>query len=334
MSGREIARILHGSHLFGTATEKSDMDYKSVVLPSAREILLGKVDVSLCDTGDNAPNQAGDVDDERHDLMRFTRLLAAGQPVAIELLFAPRDFHQFEPDEIWTEMQCNSDRIVSREAGKFLGYCRRQALVYGLKGKRVEAAEKTLALLDEAIRIHGYRDKLAAHIGDVIASVGSDHVRVETRTMQTGREIAHLRIAGKMAAETVTLAEARDIAASVVKDYGERARKAKESSGKDWKALSHALRIGYEAVELFQTGALTLPRPEAKRLLDVKTGRLDANEVGDEIVELLEKVESAAADSPLRDGADMEYLNGLVMSAHRDVVVSDLSPEYPAMIGA
>jgi len=51
-------------------------------------------------------------------------------------------------------------------------------------------------------------------------------------------------------------------------------------------------------------------------------------------VELLEKVESAAADSPLRDGADMEYLNGLVMSAHRDVVVSDLSPEYPAMIGA
>lgn len=330
MSGREIARILHGSHLFGTATERSDLDFKSVTLPTRREVLLGQVDVSLSDTGGAGPNAPGDVDDERHDLMRFTRLLAAGQPVALEMLFAPPEFHQARIHPLWREMQANAHRIVSREAGKFLGYCRRQALVYGLKGERVLAAEKALAALDGAIRLHGPKEKLAPHVAHVIAAVGSEHVSWEYRTLASGRDMAHLRVAGKMAAETVTLAEARNVAASVVKDYGERARRAKDSSGKDWKALSHALRIGYEAVELFESGQITLPRPEASRLLDVKLGKLDADEVGDEIVSLLGRVESAAATSLLREAADMEYLDGLVAAAHYDVVTGEAEPPEAA----
>lgn len=243
------------------------------------------------------------------------------------MLFAPRAFHRIDPHPLWTQMQENADRIVSREAGKFLGYCRRQALVYGLKGERVKAAEKALAVLEGLIQSEGHKARLGPHIERVLAETGSEHVSMETRTMQTGRVIPHLRVAGKLAAATVTLAEARVIADGVVKEYGARSRRAMESSGKDWKALSHALRIGYEAVELFGTGRITLPRPEAPRLLEVKRGLVDADEVGAEIVALLDKVESGAENSPLPEAADMEYLEGFVAAAHYEAVTGFPEPD-------
>ena len=39
----QIVRIEFGSHLYGTATESSDHDYKSVYIPSAKDILLQRV---------------------------------------------------------------------------------------------------------------------------------------------------------------------------------------------------------------------------------------------------------------------------------------------------
>jgi len=318
---RTVARILHGSHLFGTATEKSDTDFKSVVIPSPRQILLGESDWTVNDgssVDSSRRNGPGDVDDERHTLLKFVRLLAGGQPVAYELLFAPDEFHKIDPHPAWKKLVCNSDLVVSAEAARFLGYCRNQALAYGLKGERVAAAEKALALLSELESTFGSGAKLGPHIDSVISGVGSEHVRIEHIEMPGGRKLAHLRIAGKMAPETVTIKEARAIAAGVVKAYGERAKSAKD--GKDWKALSHALRIGYEALELYSTGRITLPRPEAPKLLAVKKGMVDAEEVGAEITELVDKVELAIETTSLRESADLEFLEALVLETHLEAV--------------
>ena len=38
-----VVKMKFGSHLYGTATPKSDIDYKGVYLPSREEILLGKI---------------------------------------------------------------------------------------------------------------------------------------------------------------------------------------------------------------------------------------------------------------------------------------------------
>lgn len=333
MGATLVARILHGSHLFGTATEDSDTDYKSVWIPSREAILLGRVGWSSNDGGtsdSSRPNTRFDIDDERHDLVRFVNLLATGQPMALEMLFAPRNFHREEPHRSWTLLQENAERVLSRESGKFLGYCRRQAMAYGLKGERVEAAEKAVAALRAAVSSFGPKARLGPHMDGVIAAVGSDHVRDEPKTMQTGRVIRHLRVAGKMAAETLTLAEALSIAEGVVADYGERSRRSREASGKDWKALSHALRIGYEAVELFSHGRITLPRPEAAHLLDVKMGRIHADEVGEEIVSLLADVEKAAERSGLPAKPDVAFLERLVIDVHAEAVGAFGPSESPA----
>jgi len=96
-----LARVTYGSHLFGTNNEKSDLDIKSVMVPSVREILLGEVNWSRAIDADySRANTADDVDDERHDLLRFMHLLAAGQPMALEMLFAPDHLHLVDPDPI------------------------------------------------------------------------------------------------------------------------------------------------------------------------------------------------------------------------------------------
>lgn len=319
---KTIARVLHGSHLFGTSTENSDTDFKSIVVPSVEHILLGNVNWSSNDGADSSrPNTKFDVDEESHDLLRFTRLLSQGQPVALEMLFAPKEFQLIEPDPAFALLLENREQIISRQNGKFLGYCRRQALAYGMKGERVEAAEKALQSITEILNEAGPREKIGPFIERIIADVGSEHVHAEGRTLASGRVIKHIRIASKMAAETVTLKEAQGIAQSVCNEYGKRSQAAKDANGKDWKALSHALRIGYEAVELFSTGFITLPRPEAAHLLQVKKGNVDADEVGSEIVDLLAEVEFASANSVLPEEANLQLLDDIVLEAYKDEVI-------------
>ena len=41
-----IVKMKFGSHLYGTDTENSDVDYKGVFLPSKEDILLGRIQKS------------------------------------------------------------------------------------------------------------------------------------------------------------------------------------------------------------------------------------------------------------------------------------------------
>lgn len=47
------------------------------------------------------------------------------------------------------------------------------------------------------------------------------------------------------------------------------------SSRLDFKSLSHACRLIFEAEEFLTTGKVTLPRPEAEFILAVKQGRVE-----------------------------------------------------------
>jgi hypothetical protein len=327
-----IAKVIHGSHLFGTNTNTSDTDYKQVSLPTAEDILLRKSDRSLVvherATAGATKNSAGDTDYEDHDLLRFTRLVASGQPVALEMLFAPDRFHQLEPHPIWRTLQENSDRIVSREAGKFLGYCRQQAIMFSLKGERMQAAEDARDYLADIIRTEGSKVRLAPYLDAMLeAFEDSEFVKEEGRVQGNGRELRHLSVCGRLVTETVMIQDALRMVEATIREYGQRARRAKQAGGHDWKALSHAVRIGHEAVELFTDGRLTLPSPVAPHLLDIKRGVVERERVTDEILEMLARVESLSATSSLPHEADGDFLDGIVMDAYAEIVEARERPE-------
>ena len=108
----------------------------------------------------------------------------------------------------------------------------------------------------------------------------------------------------------------REIAERLVNEYGQRALQAERNEGVDWKALSHAVRIGREALELFQSGRITFPLPYADHILGIKRGLVPYKTVAMEIEQLLEEVEAAASASSLPAEPDQAFIEDLVTRAH------------------
>jgi hypothetical protein len=101
-----------------------------------------------------------------------------------------------------------------------------------------------------------------------------------------------------------------------------RALQAERNQGADWKALSHAVRVGREALEFLETGRITLPLPFAAEILAIRRGERSYAAVGEEIERLLEAVEGAAARSTLRDEPDRDFIDDLVARAYRASVLN------------
>jgi hypothetical protein len=320
-----IVEMRYGSHLYGTATPQSDIDLKSVYLPEAQDILLQRVKATIVITPPKPPGQKnlpGEVDRETYSLQRFLGLLAEGQTMALDMLFAPESAMTMPPTPLWREIQANAHRLVSRRAGAFLGYCRRQANTYGVKGSRVAATRKALGVLEEAEARLGGTAKLGEVACELEALAAFEHIAIVSLPATGGGQLRYLEVCDHKAPFTASIKNAREIVQRLLEDYGHRALQAECNEGVDWKALSHAVRIGREAVELFKTGRIFLPRPDAAHLLRIKQGGLAYNAVTEEIEELLGEIENAAAGSSLPETPDLEFIEELIIRAYAGRVVS------------
>jgi hypothetical protein len=314
-----IVEMRFGSHLYGTATLRSDIDVKGVYLPSGHDILLQRVQGNVTRIRGKAPgekNAPGDTDFEAYSLQRYLELLAAGQTVALDMLFAPDAVMLREPAPLWREIQAAAPRLISRQAGAFLRYCRRQANAFGIKGLRVAAARQALAVLEAAETELGSTAALAQAEQRLAPILTPPHVGVVDMEMPGGRLVRHLEVCGKRMPFTGTIKTACGTVRKLVNAYGERARQAELNEGVDWKALSHAVRVGREALDLFRTGRIVFPLPYAEHLLAIKQGERPYEEVASEIERLLAEVEDAAKTSGLPEAADTKFIDELVARAY------------------
>lgn len=317
---REIVSIRFGSHLYGTQTPNSDLDLKSVYVPGARDILLGRAKGSISTKrakAEGEKNFAGEADEESYSLQKYLALLAEGQTVSLDVLFAPRESMLADPAPEWLEIVANRDRLLTRKSAAFVGYCRQQANKYGIKGSRVAAARKALALLDDALGRFGSVEKLGAVSADAEGlAAATEHVAIVPIEQMGGTVISHLEVCGRKLSYNATIKHGRDVLAKLVDEYGHRALQAESQQGVDWKALSHAVRVATQAVELLKTGHVTFPLPNATHILAIKTGALLYQDVSAEIEGLLEAVETAAAESSLPAAPDQQWIDDFIVSVY------------------
>jgi len=316
-----IVEMRFGSHLYGTATPQSDLDYKAVYIPAAQDILLQRVQDTLTFSSNKAPgekNAPGDVDREAYSLQRFLTLLAEGQTVALDMLFAPDWAMTSAPTPLWRTIQSNAPRLITRRASGFMRYCRHQADKFGLKGARVAVARRFLSLLGEAEAKYGTVAKLAVAAVEIDRAIDqSAHAALVDLPLPNGGFIRHLEVCGKKLAFTSSIKSARETVERLVNEYGERALQAELNEGIDWKALSHAVRVGREAIELFETGTIRFPLACAAELLAIKNGEQEYRVVSETIDRVLLQAEAAAAASDLRDAPDQDFIDQLVTDAYR-----------------
>lgn len=94
-----------------------------------------------------------------------------------------------------------------------------------------------------------------------------------------------------------------------------------EKYGWDVKYGSHALRLAYQGFEIASTGSLSLPLPdrERARVLAVKRGEVDRDEVSAEIARLEDAVRALLDEdrSPLPHSADIDRISAWAIDAQR-----------------
>lgn len=316
-----VARMKFGSHLYGTSTPASDLDYKRVFIPDAKSILLGRANTAAVSSREKAmgeKNLPGEIDEEFFTLQKYLMFLAEGQTVALDMLFAPDWAMTDEPLWIWEEIKANKDRLLTKKVGAFLGYAQKQAGKYGIKGSRVAAARAALTLLQGAVAKFGGRERLEVIQADIEKlSDGAEHMDIFL-DVQSGKPIVAMwEVCNRKMPYRASLQSAMDLMQRVVDEYGKRALMAETNEGVDWKAMSHAIRIGQEALELLETGSITFPRPNAEELIGIKTGQLPYKDVASDVEKLFETIEAAAPHSSLRDEPDIEWIEDFVADIYR-----------------
>lgn len=321
-----VVRVEFGSHLYGTSTAASDRDYKSVYVPGASDILLQRVKGSLghkVKRFEGDKNSPEDTDDEMYSLQRYLGLLSEGQTVSIDMLFTPKPLIT---SPLWDEIRANKDLLLTKRSAAFVGYCRTQANKYGIKGSRVAAAKEAT----DFFKLHhdrlGNTAKLH-EIAELLPSITGEHAKVLKLDTTPGNSELFFECCNRKVSFGNTIKAAHEIFARIYDSYGKRAQLARTNEGVDWKALSHAVRVANEALELLATANVTFPLPNAAHVLQIKRGLLPYDEVASEIEQLLVKVESASETSTLRDEADQEFIDSLVCRVHRKAILEPTTRE-------
>lgn len=322
MTGENVVvRIEFGSHLYGTSTSSSDHDYKSVYVPSASDILLQRVKGSLghkVKRYEGDKNSPEDTDDELYSIQRYLALLSEGQTVTIDMLFAPKPLIS---SPLWEEIRANKDSLLTKRSAAFVGYCRTQANKYGIKGSRVAAAKEAM----EFFKIHLERLGSTAKLHEIAAllpSLAGEHTHIVKLETTPGKSEHFIDCCNRKVSFGNTIKAATEIYSRIYDNYGKRAKLAQTNEGIDWKALSHAVRVANEALELLATAHVTFPLPSAEHILEIKRGLLPYDDVASEIERLLEDVEKASEVSSLRDEADQDFIDALICREHRKAVDS------------
>lgn len=149
---------------------------------------------------------------------------------------------------------------------------------------------------------------------------GRDHMAV-VEIAQHGADsdkppMKHLEVCNRKMPYHATIKRTYQTYKSLFDEYGARSRQAEANEGVDWKALSHAVRIGRQAIEVLTTGNVVFPRVDAEHLLAVKRGHMPYQTVAAEIEELLARIEVVAAESTLRPTPDYAWIDDFVAKAY------------------
>ncbi|CAH1486836.1 nucleotidyltransferase [Escherichia phage UGJNEcP2] len=309
---KTIMKGYFGSHLYGTSTPESDVDFKEIYVPHARDILTGNVKEHMSKNTNNtsSKNTKDDVDHELYSLKYFFKLAADGETVALDMLHTPPSLVvKSDLPDVWKYIQDNRSRFYTTNMKSYLGYVRKQASKYGVKGSRLAVLRQALKRSNEWGQ---YFDNGAvirlSHMKNVLP-VGEFASWVETENEKTGKQTFYNLLDRKFQ-DTLTNKEFNAILVKLEENYGERARKAEANEGIDWKALSHACRGGLQLLEIYKTGDLVYPLQDAPFILNVKLGKHTFKTVQEFLEDIVVQVEHAseqAAKNGMQQKVDMSF---------------------------
>lgn len=253
--------------------------------------------------------KAGEIEYELVPLQIFLDHFYDGQTYALEIAFAVlSDMHitlEYEFGKLsiaadsefikgW--MQELVDRFLTRDVKKMIGYARSQSQLYGLKTERYNMMLKFQQMLADA----DHTKRLSDNPTLLASILAEQYVKeIEILNGQGGKvNVPGIEINGKQFPLTSTWGTVFKSVSKTLGGYGSRVKDHTDQPT-DWKALSHAIRVGEQILDVLANGTIEFPRPNASFLLEVKQGKIPLQDATDYLTDLFNQVEEAVEASSL-----------------------------------
>lgn len=331
---------LYGSRLYGTDGPLSDIDIRGVFLPSREDLLL-----------DRAPrhyNFKNARDVSYLGLHYFLQLLTQGETNCLDMFFSyTNKSAQIVTSPIYEELIANKDKLITKNVSKYLGYCKAQALKYSIKGDKIQSYEALRQLiskcknpssvtLETELRYqciigpgasYAMGDpedyfKGTTHIGrrfKIQKSPLGDHAYL----LLCDNKERFLLLSDHLFPLNANLNTTNDSINKCLASYGKRAFNAAEDNGADYKALSHAVRVCFQARELLTTGQITFPEPDTNGLELIRNIKFHKTALSyEEIVALIEGQIERIEDyllpkTELPAAPDWDWINNFILDLYK-----------------
>ncbi len=302
---KTIFKSLMGSRLYGCDIPSSDYDNKGIFLEDLTDLLDKKPNVFR-------DNSVVNIEEEMYCLSYFMKLLQSGNTIPVEMLFIPETYW-LETSKQWEEIVANRSKIVSSNIYPFIAYAKTQAEKYGFKGEKLTTIKNATLIVNTGLTFDG----LCSYFKD------QPGIGFNTEITRSTKPIRHIVICGKSFGETTNQKLWLEPLFKMLKTYGKRAQEATE--GIDLKAQYHSVRLMNEAIELFTTGFITFPRPEANLLLEIRNGNYDKKAAETLIDTTYNKLLKVKEASTLQSKPDINLMNELVYKFQADYMREELN---------
>jgi predicted nucleotidyltransferase len=302
-----LAKILYGSHLYGTNTPTSDFDYKVVFLPDLKSLVLGKKLSIIRNRFDEAGNRLDDdcqmpasgYEEECIPIQKFVPDFLSGQSYAIEMVYAvANNAHQ---GTVTQEFQGLCINLVKKFAHSsvdgMVGFAVKQTFDYVRRGERLNKANEVLSILEDILA--KFKDPIKRPRLDSVIP-GTDTLVFDEilnyANLKEGVTYNHniafrtLKLNGREYMITTTIENMIEAANRLAGQYGGRSTVAAEKEV-DPKSLMHAVRVYQQVIELLTTGNITFPRPNHAELLAVKNQMFTSEQCKQLLMDLDDRVE-------------------------------------------
>ena len=309
----ELVKMVYGSHLYGLSTPDSDIDYKGINIPELNDLLLSKASRSVnTSTGKkDAKNSANDVDNEIYSLHYFVQLALKGETAALDML------HCTEPvvtSPEWEFLVTNRKMFYTKKLKAFMGYLKSQVAKYSIKGARLSDVSRALNVLakyaetDKVYKLRDIWEKLPE--GEFLEKV--------TMPTKTAGDQTFYEVNAKKFQNTNEVNYVFQRLQHMYDAYGDRAKLAEKNGAIDWKAVSHALRAGYQLRDIYTEGDYKYPLKETDYLLEVKTGKVDFKSNAQlELDRIMDEVKALAIKVDLPDKPNHKFWENWVLEVYR-----------------
>lgn len=272
-----IFKCIAGSHAYGTNTEESDLDIRGIAIPP-REYFTGYLH--------NFEQYEDKVKDITiWSLRKFMKLAANNNPNILELLFLPRKFWIVNTP-YWRDIVKHRMFFMSKKAGyTFTGYIYSQLKRikthrgFLLKGKIEEPKRSDFDLPKNPILGKEQINAVLSLPGWVVVTKYRNEMEKERLYKDRKREWDQWN--------------------QWYKNRNKERAELEAEYGYDTKHASHLVRLIFQGKEALTKGHITLPRPEAPLLLDIRNGRIPYDDLLELVGDFDKEFDELYKTSPL-----------------------------------